>query len=527
MSSNYERVTIEESKPTSVKDQNSTWTEPAPFSRATPAPLDLAVAIPPTMHELSEFIKAQSVALQVSPDAVALLVMGITSLAASRAFECEPQPGWRETAPLWTVFLAEPGERKSALLAALAEPVHRWQSVEREYLRHALAGYAEFRRVIEARLSGVRAKLARCKPGETRKLEEESVALAHSLENMPELCAPVLVSANVTPEAARDALAANGEKLALISAEVDAGQLMGTRYAKSGGANMDLFLSAWSGDPCPVLRVGRNIPLARPALSMILAVQPAAVREVLRDPAAMGRGMIDRLMFVQPTSSLGFRQMRPPPVPDELASWWHDSISRILSYPWCGRVVINGTGPVRSDAAPKMVGLSEEAASCLLKAREELEAGMRPDAALAPIAGFCSKLPGMIVRIALALHVLENPDSETIELATMKAACAWIPFLIEHTRAVRGEAAESETFRNSRRLLDAIKRSGQTTVTARDCLRLIQCDSVQTAEACSELIGELVERGYLREQQVQATPRPPGRPASKVYDVNPSLLKSD
>jgi hypothetical protein len=480
------------------------------------------MAIPSTLPTLCDFIAAQANALQVSPDAVALLSVGLASLAASRTFEIELRPDWREIAPLWTVFLADPGERKSALLGSLAAPVHHWQSAEREKLRPALATYAEERRGFEARLDGLRKKLARAKAGETKQMEDESANLACTLENMPELFAPVLISANVTPEAARDALATNGEKLALISAEIDAGQLMGSRYAKNGGANVDLFLSAWIGEPCPALRVGRSIPLERPALAMILAVQPAAVRDVLRDAAAQGRGLIDRFLFVLPPPRLGFREMEPHSLPDPLADWWRESICRVLSLPWPGRVVLDANGPTRSIAAPRIIRPNPEAAACFLQLRQDLETRTRPDADLAPLAGFASKLPGQVARIALALHTLGTPDADTVELPTMQAACAWAPFLIAHARTVRGDAAEGETVRESRRLLAAIKRKASQTVTARDCHILVQA-TVPTAEACADLITELVERGWMRELPANTEPRNAGRPHSKSYAVHPTL----
>jgi hypothetical protein len=85
-------------------------------------------------------------------------------------------------------------------------------------------------------------------------------------------------------------------------------------------------------------------------------------------------------------------------------------------------------------------------------------------------------------------------------------------------------SGESETVREARRLLAAIKRQRLQQVAARDCLRLVQGDAVPTAEACAPLIAELVERGYLREQTPAAEPQPrrSGRPHSPTYAVNPA-----
>jgi hypothetical protein len=224
------------------------------------------------------------------------LVVALASIGTARALEIEPAPGWRETAPKWFAVLAEPGERKSALLSLLARPVFDWQANERAYLRHELAAYGERRRIAEARLTGKRDLAKKAKTGEdSAKLELDALNLAAALENLPPLAAPELITSDCTPEAARDLLARNGEKLAIVSAEIDAGQLMGSRHAKSGAPNIDLFLKGYTGDPAPSHRVGKDVPLARPALAFVLCVQPEALREVLGDRTAKDRGLVPRL----------------------------------------------------------------------------------------------------------------------------------------------------------------------------------------------------------------------------------------
>lgn len=138
---------------------------------------------------------------------------------------------------------------------------------------------------------------------------------------------------------------------------------------------------------------------------------------------------------------------------------------------------------------------------------------MRPDADLAPLTGFASKMPGMVARVALALHVLEKSEANLMELATIRAACAWAEFLFGHARVVRGDAAEGTTTRLARRLLSAIHRRGMAYGSARDLYRLVHGESVPNVEVCGSLISELVERGYLRERPVLPGPRP-GRSTS-------------
>ena len=108
------------------------------------------------------------------------------------------------------------------------------------------------------------------------------------------------------------------KKVAVLSAETDAGQLFGSRYAKGGGPNIDLFLAAYTGDPAPSHRVGKDVPLLHPARALVLCVQPQAVAEVIIDKVARGRALVDRMAFIYPPSRMGKRKINPEPVPPSL-----------------------------------------------------------------------------------------------------------------------------------------------------------------------------------------------------------------
>ena len=499
------------------------WPKPRSLSTTAAPALDLSKAVPPNLARFRDFCAATSEALQVPPDMVAPLAVALASLGTSRALEVELSPQWRETGPLWVACLAEPGERKSALLGLLAAPVHAWQTNQREHLRHALAAYCERRRTLEARLQGVRTAIQRAKnSADVGKLERDALDLAASLENLPPLASPELVTSNATPEAVRDMLARNGEKVALVSAETDAGQLTGTRYAKTGAANLDLFLAAFTGDPCPSHRIGRDTPLARPSLALALCVQPEAVGEVLRDPVARGRGFVDRLCMVRPASRMGERALHPAPVPAHLLEWWGEAVRRLLDLPWPGRVILDATGPARHPTGPRILSLAPDAVASFDAMRAGLEARIGEGGDLRPVCGFVSKLPGVVARVALALEALGDPAAERITGETMRAAVAWAPFLLAHFRAVLGEAAEAPETKLARRLLGAIKRHALAELSARDAHRLLDTGTGLTAETVGEAIDALLEAEWLRE--LPPTDRTIGRPAAPRYTVNPAAL---
>jgi hypothetical protein len=498
------------------------WPTPRPLTGPTPPNLDLATCIPPGLAPFREFCEAVAEALQVPPDAVAPLALALASIGTSRALELKLAPDWRETAPLWFAALAESGERKSALLGLLADAVYTWQASESAHLRDALASYAEQREALAARLAASRGKLARAAGPDRDALENETRDLAVELEKTPPLASPSLITSDSTPEALRDLLARNGEKAAWVSAEVDAGQLLGTRYAKSGGANFDLLLKAFTGDFVTAHRIGRDVTLDRPALALALFVQPAAVAEVLRDGYARERGLVPRLCLIAPASRMGSRTLHPAAVPPELLQWWGDTLRRLLDLPWPGRVILTATGPARSEAAPHVVLLAPEAVAILDGLRADIERRIGEAGDLRPICGFASKLPGVVARLALTFEAMQDARAGEVTAETMRAACGWAPFLLAHFRFVLGDAAASDETKLARRVLAWLKRHAKAEATAREIHKGLDGDGLRREEL-DPALDLLVEGEWLRELPRTGPPHP-GRPPSPRFTVNPAAL---
>jgi hypothetical protein len=499
------------------------WATPRPLSHPAPPSLDLTKAIPAPLGCFRDFCEAMAEAIQVPPDMVPPLALALASIGTARALEIELKPDWRETAPLWFAVLAPPGERKSALLGRLASPVHEWQAGERERLKGPLAQYAERRRTKEAQLAGARAKAAHAKdPAQVESLERDARDLADAHAKLPALDAPELVTSNATPEAVRDLLARNGEKCALVSAEVDAGQLLGSRYSKSGTANLDLFLAAFTGDPAPAHRIGRDIPLARPALVLALCVQPEAVADVLGDRVARGRGFVDRLCLIMPETRMGTRALDSVSLPSHLWEWWRETLRRLLDLPWPGRVTTTAEGVARCPHGPHVMGLSDGARTVFDVLRADVESRIGEGGDLHPVCGFASKLPGVIARIALALEAMQNPAAPTVSAETMRAAVEWGPFLLAHFRAVLGDAAEGEEVKLARRLLRAVQRRKLADLSAKDAFDLLDGPTCRTMADLIPVLDLLLDAEWLR--PLPPPPTPPHRPPSPRFAVNPAAL---
>ena len=304
-----ELLNLDQLEPTSARlkhyideIQKAPWPAPQSLSHSAPPTLDLDAATPRTLANFRALVSAEAEALQVAPEAFAPLCLGIATGCIGRTVETEARPGWTETASLWFAVLLPAGEKKSPLVSALARPVVDWQRHESDRLRSALASYGERRRSTEAELTATRTRLAKAKRGtpDREELQGRVSDLAEELDRLPALAAPSLVVSDFTPESLRDLLRQNGEKALWVAPEADAPALLGSRYSNGGASNFDLLLKCHCGDAAPASRVGRDVSLERPALSVALCVQPAALESVLKDAYARDRGLLPRWLLVTP-----------------------------------------------------------------------------------------------------------------------------------------------------------------------------------------------------------------------------------
>lgn len=502
------------------------WPKPRPIARPAAPGLDFDAVFPPRLQTFRRYCEGLAEALQVPRDAVPPLALAIASGCIARAVETRAGPDWLETAPLWFAVLMESAERKSAIVAALSRPVFDWQADEAEALRRPLASHAENRRCLEAELATARGRYAKTRPGTLERTEAQTAVreIAESLADLPALAAPAILTADVTPESLRDLLASNGEKALWISAEADAASLTGKRYAKSGEANLNLFLAAKSGEACPGQRIGRDISLRRPALAAALCVQPCALDEVLADPYARGRGFVPRFNIITPPSRLGSRLLHPAPLDATLAAWWGATLRALLALPWPGRVVSAGGELKRHDAPPRELRLAREAVTILDAFRAPIESRIGPNGDLYAVQAYASKLPGELVRIAAVLELLADPAAVIIAPETMRAAVAWGAFLLDHHRHALGEATTAQATKDARRLLDLLRRHRTERISQRDAGQLADLDRDATQAALAILDDE----GWTRElpppvRTAEEIARG-GRPPSPLREVNPELF---
>ncbi|WP_368411297.1 DUF3987 domain-containing protein [Paludisphaera mucosa] len=110
---------------------------------------------------------------------------------------------------------------------------------------------------------------------------------------------------------------------------------MAGRYAANkDAAKYGVFLKGHAGDALRVDRKGRPSEyVARPALTLGLAVQPEVVRGLGRIPGSRGRGLTARFLFAMPRSVVGRRIVAPPAVPESVKRAYRESVLALLGQP--------------------------------------------------------------------------------------------------------------------------------------------------------------------------------------------------
>ena len=71
------------------------------------------------------------------------------------------------------------------------------------------------------------------------------------------------------------------------------------------------------------------MPLERPALALVLCVQPVAVDEVLREAYENDRGLVFRLRLIAPASRMSSRELNPDALPFHPHEWWGATLRRL------------------------------------------------------------------------------------------------------------------------------------------------------------------------------------------------------
>ncbi|HQS81549.1 MAG TPA: DUF3987 domain-containing protein [Thiobacillus sp.] len=404
------------------------WDKPLPFNRIeTPElPTDLLPGV------FGEYAAALSEALQTPPTMAVLFTLSVFGLALQRKFKVSPfGDDYSEPVCIWTVILADSGERKSALIQRLLKPVLLKEAKLADQMRTEIVERDTLRKISQRRAEKLQADAAKEDSAVRRgELVREITDLAEQTPD--ELRPPRFFTGDVTPERLQGMLVEHDGRMAVMSDEGGIFAVLAGLY--SGGESVvDVALQSYSGSAVRVDRGSRTAVIDRPALTFGLGMQPGLLQDMA--PAAKRKfrssGTFARFFFGLPASRIGRRDMgRRVTISTDLEARYRGEVLRLLEL-----------GP-RTDAAEgeddeHVLLLSDVARDLWVKFAQKIENEQAEGGPLESMRDWCAKLPGGALRVAGLFHVAgHGKPAEAISEDTMKRAVGLCLRLIRHAQAV-------------------------------------------------------------------------------------------
>lgn len=475
------------------------WEQPIPLEQADLPPFPVNALPKP----IADYVQALSESVQAPVDMAGTAALAVLAVCAQGKYHIYGKSDWSEPLNLFAVVVAEPSERKSAVISAMTRPLDLYES---EYNRTHAADFEQSRmqkNILLKKKNAIEDAVAKGKKDSTE-LSAISKELAEFKEHKP----LKLYADDVTTEKLTSLLAENG-KTAIISAEGGIFDMLSGMYSKN--VNIDVFLKGYSGDSIRVDRIGRNSEsVQNPALTVLLAVQPSVLSGLMENRTFRGRGLTARFLYSIPRSRVGNRKYRTEPVPSAVEMGYDSVINNILS-----------------DDSHDEINLSPEADRLLEAFSDEVERGLKTEHS--DIADWAGKIVGGVLRIAgilcrastMRFEFLGVLDELIVTPEIMQNAIDIGKYYISHAKAAFSLMGADALTKQSRYVLDAIIHSGITEFSRRDIMRI--CRSIKTAEELQPILDHLTELGYLAPIYTQVKQHF-GRPQGQKYALNPNAL---
>lgn len=484
----------EEWTPTTPPDSGG-WEPPIPF--ATVETPDFPTESLP--GPLAAFVECLADSTQTPEEMAGVLSLGVLATAFQSKYEVEITPDWREPLCLYTVAIAPPGERKSAVISALTKPVYEVEAERRELEAAEIAQNQTERALLKKALEAAQLNATK-KKGNFEACRAEALELAAQLAQFQDRHPFRLLVDDTTPEKLVDIMDTQGGCITVASAEGGLFDSLTGRYDRA--ANFDVYLKGHAGDPVTVDRIGRppnHIP--NPRLTMMLTIQPEVLHGLMDNATFRGRGLCGRFLYAMCKSKVGRRDIDPDSVPDAVKAEYRRFVRHILAD--------NGQGVIR--LSPEADRVRKDYAAAIERRLGNEWEYMRD---------WGGKLVGAMVRIAALMHAAEvpgNPAEIPVSPEVVEAAVKIAEFLGVHAMAAYQMMGADETQEDARYLWRRIEGTGRDEISKRDLFAKCQ-GKFKHVEEMEPALQTLVEMGYVREDERKTGER--GRPSKSIL-VNP------
>jgi len=467
---------------------------------------DIPSAILPEPYR--EYSSALSHSMEIPSAMTVAGVFGMVSAAASHRFYVSPKPGWNEPINVYFAVAIDPGNLKSPTQKKLVGPAIDWEVQQAERVGPEIKRAISERKTKEKVIERLRTKASNQKDPDLLKLEIKEIAdMEADLEDPPVL--PKVFVTDSTPEQLAWNTYEQGGKFAVITDEGGIMRVLAGLYS-GGNANIDVVLKGIDGGAVRIRRKDRSFDL-NPFLTFCLFCQPSVIKNMGREAAFDGNGLVERFMYLLPESRLGYRSHNNEPVSEQIQSEYDNNIKSLLN----DYMALNESNNPRWILEPAPKAFRE-----WRDFQDSIETELRPGGKLSPILGWGGKICGYALRLAGLLQVMEyGHQNLTIPLETMNRALDFSALLIDHgLKAFNLMGAVDEGYKKEKAILNWIRLGGETRFRKRDCLRDLH-GQIKDVDELEPFLKDMEGRHIISPPiQIEAGGRP-----GIFYDVNPKL----
>jgi putative DNA primase/helicase len=448
-------------------------------------------------------------------DYVALSFLGAAAslIGGKRKVRPFKTAAWAEPCILWAALVGDPSSNKSPALSVSTDALREMEQDHADAHESALLNW-------QAHM-----ERAKCESAAWADLVKQATKDGLSTPAKPQDAVdpevPVrrrLLTIDCTPESLAAILAGNPAGTLHLRDELAGWLLSFDRYSQGG---REFWLEAFGGRAYTVDRKGAQKPLTIRfnGVSLIGGIQPDKLADCLLNSA--DDGLVPRFLWAWP-DAIPFRRPRQIADIGQLQTIYR----RLDSLDW-------GMTPDGRESAVTLT-LDDAAADLFERWAQENDLGLQDAGAL--YKGFCGKLKGTVLRLALIATYVDWAQSsgdlatqpKSVSARTIGAAIEFVEsYAKPAAKRVFGDAALPKAERDAAILARYILRKKLRRINARDLKRSphkVELPTMREAHALNDALALLCDADWLEEVGSRQGDSP-GR-KSADYLVNPKLLEA-
>lgn len=472
----------------------SNWKHPLPFDEMK-LPAFPTESLP---YPLNEWVITVSESTETPVDMAAVCALAVLSCAVQGKFVIAPKSHYIEPLNLYFLIIANSGERKSAIVRLMTQPIYQYERKENE--RRCLQMESD-----QLKLNTMKKQIETLeREGNT----EDAAKVRYQYRSLEQHQTKSLrlIADDITPEAMTSLLANNNGVLSIITTEGGIFDTLAGRYSNT--ISIDTVLKAYSGDPIRVDRKGREGEVINnPTLTMLLSAQDNVLVEIMKNEAFKSRGLTARILYSRPKSKMGNRSYDTPEIDTDLELAYKQLITKLLEIPYPSNSVLPSIH-LSPSAKDKVKHFHDWLEPKLVDGLEHMD-------------GWGAKLLGNMLRLAGILHCAKNPkepDQIALSAETAQQAITISKYFLRHAKCVYNLLGTDKDIQQAKNIIKKLQQQNKPELTKYQIYRMCR-GSFHKVEDITPILDILVDYGYLKEKRYSAPTG--GRPRANGYLLNP------